>query len=96
MLTTNKRVTPLQIKRKPNLKICLLGYRSNPYSGGQGIYIKCLSKALSEAGHSVDVISGEPYPDLDEKVQHSDSVAEKSQDKFAKVRIRRMQFSFSS
>ena len=69
MLTTNKRVTPLQIERKPNLKICLLGYRSNPYSGGQGIYIKCLSKALSEAGHSVDVISGEPYPDLDEKVR---------------------------
>ena len=50
------------------LKICLLGYRSNPYSGGQGIYIHYLSRALVEAGHSVDVISGQPYPQLDERV----------------------------
>ena len=46
------------------LKIALLGYRSNPYSGGQGIYIHYLSKALLEAGHAVDVISGPPYPQL--------------------------------
>ncbi len=51
------------------LKICLLGYRSHPYGGGQGIYIRYLSKALLEAGHSVDVISGEPYPHLDEGVR---------------------------
>lgn len=51
------------------LKICLLGYRSNPYSGGQGIYIHYLSKALAEAGHNVDVISGPPYPQLDSKVK---------------------------
>lgn len=50
-------------------KICLLGYRSHPYGGGQGIYIKYLSKALVEAGHQVDVISGEPYPHLDERVR---------------------------
>ncbi len=50
------------------LKICLLGYRSNPYSGGQGVYIKFLSQALVNAGHSVDVISGPPYPDLDARV----------------------------
>ncbi len=50
------------------LRICLLGYRSNPYGGGQGIYIKYLSKALVNAGHSVDVISGEPYPELDPRV----------------------------
>jgi hypothetical protein len=52
-----------------SLKICLLGYRSNPYSGGQGIYIKYLSKALVDAGHSVDVISGAPYPHLDPRVK---------------------------
>ena len=69
MLTNDKRVTPLQANQKPTLKVCLLGYRSNPYSGGQGIYLKYLSKALAEAGHSVDVISGQPYPDLDEKVR---------------------------
>jgi glycosyltransferase involved in cell wall biosynthesis len=51
------------------LKICLLGYRSKPYSGGQGIYIRYLSKALVNAGHSVDVISGEPYPHLDDRVR---------------------------
>ena len=46
------------------LRIALLGYRSNPYSGGQGIYIRYLSQALADAGHQVDVISGEPYPEL--------------------------------
>lgn len=50
------------------LKIALLGYRSNPFSGGQGIYIKYLSRALAEAGHKVDVISGPPYPDLDPNI----------------------------
>ena len=28
------------------LRICLLGYRSHPYSGGQGIYLKYLSAKL--------------------------------------------------
>ncbi|MCX2834520.1 glycosyltransferase family 4 protein [Microbulbifer thermotolerans] len=51
------------------LKICLLGYRSHPYCGGQGIYLHYLSKALVEAGHSVDVISGQPYPELDPRVK---------------------------
>ena len=50
------------------LRIALLGYRSNPYSGGQGIYLKYTSQALVDAGHQVDVISGEPYPELDERV----------------------------
>ena len=50
------------------LHICILGYRSHPYGGGQGIYIKYLSKALVDAGHQVDVISGQPYPHVDERV----------------------------
>ncbi|MFV0477973.1 MAG: glycosyltransferase family 4 protein [Parahaliea sp.] len=50
------------------LRIALLGYRSHPYGGGQGIYLHYLSKALVEAGHMVDVISGPPYPHLDERV----------------------------
>lgn len=50
------------------MRIALLGYRSNPYSGGQGVYLKYLSKALVELGHQVDVISGEPYPHLDPRV----------------------------
>ncbi len=57
----------VQAEQRP-LKICLLGYRSQPYGGGQGIYIKYLSKALVEAGHQVDVISGQPYPHVDPRV----------------------------
>ena len=55
------------IQARP-LRICISGYRSAPFGGGQGVYIKYLSKALVEAGHSVDVVSGQPYPMLDERV----------------------------
>ena len=51
------------------LRIALLGYRSQPYAGGQGVYLRYLSKALVEAGHKVDVISGPPYPHLDPRVR---------------------------
>ncbi len=51
------------------LKICLLGYRSKPHCGGQGIYIRYLSSALVRLGHTVDVISGEPYPELEDGVR---------------------------
>ena len=47
-----------------SLRICLLTYRGNPRSGGQGIYVRLLSKALHELGHDVDVWSGQPYPAL--------------------------------
>ncbi|MFB6344810.1 MAG: glycosyltransferase family 4 protein [bacterium] len=50
------------------LNICLLSYRSSPYSGGQGIYVKYLTRELSRRGHQVDVISGKPYPELDDSV----------------------------
>jgi glycosyltransferase involved in cell wall biosynthesis len=50
------------------LNIAILSYRSAPFGGGQGIYIHDISKALSLMGHQVDVISGPPYPSLDEKV----------------------------
>lgn len=51
------------------MKIGLLSYRSHPYSGGQGIYIKHLSKALNDLGHDVSVLSGPPYPELDETIE---------------------------
>ncbi|MBN1662852.1 MAG: glycosyltransferase family 4 protein [Deltaproteobacteria bacterium] len=54
---------------KGPLKICLLTYRGNPTCGGQGVYIKYLSTALRDLGHQVDVISGPPYPELDEGVK---------------------------
>lgn len=53
---------------RDGLRVCLLGYRSHPHVGGQGIYLYYLSKALVELGHQVDVISGPPYPELDPRV----------------------------
>ena len=52
------------IKNK-KLRICLLSYRSNPHCGGQGVYLKHLSRALADRGHAVEVISGPPDPELD-------------------------------
>jgi len=43
-------------------------YRGNPTCGGQGVYVKYLSRALREFGHEVDVLSGPPYPALDEGI----------------------------
>ena len=51
------------------MKVGLLSYRSHPYSGGQGIYIKHLSRSLKNLGHEVSVLSGPPYPELDEGVK---------------------------
>ena len=47
------------------LKIALLSYRSAPFSGGQGIFVKELSNALLKRGHEIDIISGPPMPILD-------------------------------
>lgn len=47
------------------MRIALLSYRSKPHSGGQGIYVRYLSRGLAELGHHVEVFSGQPYPELD-------------------------------
>ena len=44
------------------LKICLLCYRGNPYSGGQGIYLKYIADEMVRQGHEVHAIVGPPYP----------------------------------
>jgi glycosyltransferase involved in cell wall biosynthesis len=51
-----------------SLRIALLSYRSKPHCGGQGVYIRHLSRELTALGHRVEVFSGPPYPDLDEGV----------------------------
>jgi glycosyltransferase involved in cell wall biosynthesis len=51
------------------MHICLLSYRSYRYSGGQGIYLRYLSRSLRDLGHRVDVVSGPPYPELDSGVR---------------------------
>ena len=50
--------------RRP-LRIALLSYRSKPHCGGQGVYVRALSRELVALGHSVEVLSGPPYPELD-------------------------------
>lgn len=50
------------------LRVCMLSYRSNPHCGGQGVYLKNLSRSLSDLGHRVEVVSGPPDPGLDADV----------------------------
>jgi glycosyltransferase involved in cell wall biosynthesis len=50
------------------MRIAMLSYRSKPHVGGQGIYIRRLSRELVALGHTVEVFSGQPYPELDEGV----------------------------
>ena len=50
------------------MRIALLSYRSKPHCGGQGVYIRHLSRELAALGHQVEVFSGQPYPELDEGV----------------------------
>jgi glycosyltransferase involved in cell wall biosynthesis len=50
------------------LRIALLAYRGKPHVGGQGVYVRHLSKALTDLGHHVEVLGGQPYPVLDERV----------------------------
>jgi glycosyltransferase involved in cell wall biosynthesis len=47
------------------LRIALLSYRSKPHCGGQGVYVRHLSRELDALGHRVEVFSGQPYPELD-------------------------------
>jgi hypothetical protein len=47
------------------LRIALLSYRSKPHCGGQGVYVRHLSRELHALGHRVEVFSGQPYPELD-------------------------------
>ncbi len=51
------------------LRIAILSYRSAKYGGGQGVYVRDISFALSLLGHDVDVISGPPYPNLHDNVK---------------------------
>lgn len=47
------------------LRVALLSYRSKPHCGGQGVYLRHLSRELIDLGHTVEVLSGQPYPELD-------------------------------
>jgi glycosyltransferase involved in cell wall biosynthesis len=51
------------------VRIALLSYRSKPHCGGQGVYLRHLSRELVALGHDVEVFSGQPYPELDPGVR---------------------------
>ncbi|NKQ56216.1 glycosyltransferase family 4 protein [Amycolatopsis sp. K13G38] len=50
------------------MRIALLSYRSKAHCGGQGVYIRHLSRGLAELGHEIEVFSGQPYPELEAPV----------------------------
>ena len=47
------------------LRVAMLSYRSKPHCGGQGIYLRHVSRELAALGHNVEVYSGQPYPELE-------------------------------
>jgi glycosyltransferase involved in cell wall biosynthesis len=49
--------------------VALLSYRSKQHVGGQGVYVRHLSRELVALGHDVEVFSGQPYPVLDPGVR---------------------------
>jgi len=51
------------------LRLAYLTYRGKPHVGGQGVYTRHLTKALTDLGHHVDVFAGQPYPILDSRVE---------------------------
>lgn len=51
------------------LRVALLTHVGQPYSGGFGVYVRQLSRALLARGHTVHVYSGPPYPHLVEDVK---------------------------
>ena len=59
---------PAEPDQHAPLRVAMLAYRGKPHVGGQGVYVSRLSAALSDLGHSVTVLGGPPYPDLDPRV----------------------------
>lgn len=51
------------------MRVALLSYRSKSHCGGQGVYVRHLSRELVALGHEVEVFSGQPYPELDPGVR---------------------------
>ncbi|MGC9665962.1 glycosyltransferase family 4 protein [Planosporangium sp. 12N6] len=52
-----------------SFRVALLSYRSKPHCGGQGVYVRHLSRELVGLGHQVEVFSGPPLPELDPGVR---------------------------
>ncbi|MSO37319.1 MAG: glycosyltransferase family 1 protein [Acidimicrobiia bacterium] len=62
-MVTSPRLSP----RLPSeLRIAWLLYRGNPHCGGQGVYTRYIVREAIELGHHVEVLSGQPWPELDD------------------------------
>lgn len=48
------------------LRVAWLIYRGNPHCGGQGVYTRYLARELTALGHEVQVLAGQPWPELDD------------------------------
>ena len=66
-LTVPERI-PARPAAPGKSRIAFLVYRGNPRCGGQGVYTRHLTRELVNLGHSVEVFSGPPWPELDEGV----------------------------
>ena len=69
----SRRTTlPAHVPARPaepgKYRVAFLVYRGNPRCGGQGVYTRHLTRELVALGHSVEVFSGPPWPELDEGV----------------------------
>ena len=69
----SRRTTlPAHVPARPaepgKYRVAFLVYRGNPRCGGQGVYTRHLTRELVTLGHSVEVFSGPPWPELDEGV----------------------------
>ncbi len=69
----SRRTTlPTHVPARPaepgKYRVAFLVYRGNPRCGGQGVYTRHLTRELVALGHSVEVFSGPPWPELDEGV----------------------------
>lgn len=51
------------------LRIAWLLYRGNPHCGGQGVYTRYVAREVAALGHEVSVLSGQPWPHLDDPEQ---------------------------
>jgi glycosyltransferase involved in cell wall biosynthesis len=66
-ITVPERV-PARPAEPGKYRVAFLVYRGNPTCGGQGVYTRHLTRELVALGHSVEVFSGQPWPELDEGV----------------------------
>jgi glycosyltransferase involved in cell wall biosynthesis len=61
-------MTGERVEGSERLRIALLAYRGDPFCGGQGVYVRNLSRELVRLGHTVDVLGSAPYAVLDDGV----------------------------